>query len=160
MENNNKTEHFDHPPSPQELAEIYMQLGENDPTSPNYKRTLVRPKAPIWQLILFILIIAGSSVLSYFGVVFLFESKIIAILSAIIIPILVILLLAKYILIASVKTYQAFAPDHVRNRCRYEPSCSVYMIQAVKKYGFFKGFKKGIKRWKSCKPPNGGFDEP
>lgn len=160
MEENNKIEHFDHPPTPEELAVIYMQAGENDPTSLNYKRTLVRPKSGIFLLILFFLIIAGSSVLSYFGAIHFWANKAIAIISAIIVPILLILLLAKHILIALVKTYQLFAPSKVRNRCRYEPSCSVYMIQAVKKYGLFKGFKKGIKRWKSCKPPNGGYDLP
>ncbi|MBR4863272.1 MAG: membrane protein insertion efficiency factor YidD [Oscillospiraceae bacterium] len=59
-----------------------------------------------------------------------------------------------------VETYQAVAPAKTRERCRYEPSCSVYMLQALKKYGFLPGLKKGLKRWRSCKPPNGGIDPP
>lgn len=160
MKENKKIELFDHPPTPEELAVIYMQSGENDPTSLNYKRTLVRPKSGVFLLILYCLIIAGSSILSYFGAMQFWVNKIVAIMLSIITPILLIILLAKHILIALVKTYQLFAPTKVRNRCRYEPSCSVYMIQAVKKYGLLKGFKKGIKRWKSCKPPNGGYDLP
>jgi putative component of membrane protein insertase Oxa1/YidC/SpoIIIJ protein YidD len=34
------------------------------------------------------------------------------------------------------------------------------MMQAVEKYGFFKGIFKGINRLYRCKPPFGGFDYP
>ena len=45
-----------------------------------------------------------------------------------------------------VYVYQRFAPDGLRLRCVYEPSCSEYMILAVKKYGCIRGLWKGIKR--------------
>lgn len=35
--------------------------------------------------------------------------------------------------------------------CRYEPSCSHYMEQAVDRYGF-KGFLMGVRRIFSCHP--------
>lgn len=59
-----------------------------------------------------------------------------------------------------VHVYQHFAPDGLRLRCVYEPSCSEYMILAVKKYGCIRGLWKGIKRLRRCHPPNYGKDYP
>ena len=66
----------------------------------------------------------------------------------------------KYHAIGCVLMYKAYAPLDVRNQCRFEPTCSTYMIMAIKKYGLFRGVIKGIKRVKKCKPPNGGVDYP
>ncbi len=66
----------------------------------------------------------------------------------------------KYLLIGSVLMYKAFAPKSVRNKCRFDPCCSTYMIIAVQKYGLIRGFIKGIRRVMRCKPPNGGTDLP
>ncbi|MBR2309265.1 MAG: hypothetical protein IKA47_01860 [Oscillospiraceae bacterium] len=30
----------------------------------------------------------------------------------------------------------------------------------MEKHGFWQGFPKGLKRWRSCNPPNGGFNLP
>lgn len=56
--------------------------------------------------------------------------------------------------------YQRHAPSRIRNACLYEPSCSNYMILALKKYGFILGGYKGLKRLLRCHPPNGGVDYP
>lgn len=66
----------------------------------------------------------------------------------------------KYLAIGTVLCYKAFAPLSVRNNCRFNPTCSTYMILAIKKYGLFIGVFKGIKRILRCKPPNGGDDFP
>ena len=43
--------------------------------------------------------------------------------------------------------------------CRYEPSCSHYMLGAVRKHGLFKGTWLGIRRLLRCAPWGGhGFD--
>ncbi|MCT4624938.1 MAG: membrane protein insertion efficiency factor YidD [Schleiferiaceae bacterium] len=43
--------------------------------------------------------------------------------------------------------------------CRYAPSCSEYMAEAIKEWGPFKGFWLGIKRISTCHPWGGhGFD--
>ena len=68
--------------------------------------------------------------------------------------------IAKRLGIGCVLMYKAYAPMDTRNRCRFEPSCSTYMILAIKKYGLFRGVIKGIKRVRRCKPPNGGIDYP
>lgn len=54
-------------------------------------------------------------------------------------------------LIGLVHLYQHYAPEWMRRRCMCKPSCSEYMILAVKKYGPFIGTAKGIKRLvKTC----------
>lgn len=68
--------------------------------------------------------------------------------------------IAKRTLIWLVHLYQSKAPDRVRLKCVFEPSCSEYMILAVNKYGLFRGFCKGIGRLLRCHPPNGGRDDP
>ena len=43
--------------------------------------------------------------------------------------------------------------------CRYEPSCSLYTVQAIEKYGASKGLFMGIRRVLRCHPfARGGFD--
>jgi putative membrane protein insertion efficiency factor len=51
-----------------------------------------------------------------------------------------------------------FLPQGV---CRFEPSCSTYMLLAIKKYGLFYGILKGIWRICRCNPYcRGGYDPP
>ena len=68
--------------------------------------------------------------------------------------------LLKRSVIGVVLLYKAFAPMSVRERCRFTPTCSTYMIMAINKYGLFRGVFKGIGRLLRCKPPNGGEDYP
>ena len=43
--------------------------------------------------------------------------------------------------------------------CKYYPSCSEYMMQAIIKYGCTKGIYLGIKRLLRCNPfTKGGYD--
>ena len=62
--------------------------------------------------------------------------------------------------IGLVLIYKAFAPMDIRRKCRFEPTCSTYMIIAIKKFGLIFGVIKGIHRLFRCKPPNGGVDYP
>ena len=68
--------------------------------------------------------------------------------------------LLKRIAIGAVLAYKAFAPMSVRSQCRFEPTCSTYMVMAINKYGLFRGVYKGIRRILRCRPPNGGVDYP
>lgn len=44
-------------------------------------------------------------------------------------------------------------------KCRYEPSCSFYMIDAIREWGVIKGIYLGTKRILSCSPWGGhGYD--
>ena len=43
--------------------------------------------------------------------------------------------------------------------CRFEPTCSVYTMQAVEKYGALRGTWLGVRRLARCHPFNpGGWD--
>lgn len=68
--------------------------------------------------------------------------------------------LLKRFAIGCVLLYKAFAPMSLRDCCRFEPTCSTYMIMAINKYGLVRGLYKGIRRIMRCKPPNGGIDYP
>lgn len=44
-------------------------------------------------------------------------------------------------------------------KCKFYPSCSEYMMQAIKKYGCIKGIYLGVKRLLKCHPfAKGGYD--
>ena len=59
-------------------------------------------------------------------------------------------IIAKKTIIWLVHLYQNLAPDEVRLRCVFEPSCSEYMVLAIQKYGVVKGVIKGIDRMRRC----------
>ena len=63
--------------------------------------------------------------------------------------------------VAAIRLYQLTISPLFGPACRFEPSCSRYMIGAMHKYGFLKGAFKGIRRFLRCHPWNpGGFDPP
>jgi uncharacterized protein len=65
----------------------------------------------------------------------------------------------KYIFIFLVKVYQRTLSRVLPAACRFYPSCSEYGVQALQKYGVFKGSWLAIKRIARCHPLNpGGYD--
>lgn len=48
----------------------------------------------------------------------------------------------KKAVIGAVKLYQHYAPEEVRRRCLFKPTCSEYAILAIKKYGLIIGLVK------------------
>lgn len=69
--------------------------------------------------------------------------------------------LPGWCLIGAVRLYQFFLSPVFGNQCRFQPTCSNYFIQAVRKYGAIRGAVKGIWRICRCNPFNrGGFDPP
>ncbi|WP_124058352.1 membrane protein insertion efficiency factor YidD [Vaginisenegalia massiliensis] len=63
------------------------------------------------------------------------------------------------LLILLVRGYQKFISPLFPPSCRYSPTCSAYMIQAVEDFGFFRGFLMGCARILRCHPfVEGGFD--
>lgn len=68
--------------------------------------------------------------------------------------------IGKRAVIWLIRLYQYKAPDHVRLKCVFYPSCSEYMILAVQKYGTIRGVFRGIARLLRCHAPNGGEDFP
>ena len=63
------------------------------------------------------------------------------------------------LIIGLVKFYQAAISPWLGRSCRYSPTCSHYMIEAVDEWGPLKGFWMGIKRIGRCHPWGGdGYD--
>jgi putative component of membrane protein insertase Oxa1/YidC/SpoIIIJ protein YidD len=55
-------------------------------------------------------------------------------------------LCSKKLIIGLIKLYQHYAPERIRRKCIFKPTCSEYMILAIKKYGLIKGLYKGFYR--------------
>lgn len=65
----------------------------------------------------------------------------------------------SWLLIAVVRTYQICISPFLGPKCRFQPSCSQYTIDAVRKYGPAAGIWRGTKRICRCHPWNeGGYD--
>jgi len=144
----------------QEIGQSLFGNDESDPRSWNYKRKLVRPAIRWWRILLFALAITGGAVGLYFLLAALKVPFGYALFICIIAVFGALLLCLRRILICLVRIYQRFAPDSLRNKCRFEPSCSEYMILSLQKYGLWKGLAKGIDRLKRCNTDDGGFDYP
>jgi putative membrane protein insertion efficiency factor len=65
------------------------------------------------------------------------------------------------LLVALVRLYQWLISPMLGQRCRFEPNCSTYFIESVRKYGAIRGTCRGIWRICRCNPWNpGGYDPP
>lgn len=65
----------------------------------------------------------------------------------------------KNLLIASIKFYQKYISLTKSTKCPYIPSCSQYGLEAVQKYGAFKGSLLALWRILRCNPfSKGGYD--
>lgn len=130
-----------------------------DPRSWDYPRVLARPRInwvhAICSILVFLLLssLLATVVRHWFGGRF-------------VIPILagfslsVFLFRLRSILVFLVQLYQIVAPQSIRSFCRFEPSCSSYMILCLQKYGAYKGLARGIERIYRCGHGDGGFDWP
>jgi len=59
-----------------------------------------------------------------------------------------------------IKGYQLIISPWLGNQCRYTPTCSQYGIEALKKYGPFKGLWLTVKRIARCNPWGGHGPDP
>jgi putative membrane protein insertion efficiency factor len=58
-----------------------------------------------------------------------------------------------------IRIYQLIISPVLGPKCRFTPTCSNYMLDALKKYGPFKGGWLGVKRIARCHPWGGhGYD--
>ena len=65
----------------------------------------------------------------------------------------------KQIFIFLIRVWQHTFSRVLPPSCRFEPSCSQYGVEALQKYGVFKGGWLTIKRIGRCHPFNpGGYD--
>ena len=151
---------FDHPPTSEELIAAYERAAAADPTSPSYVRRLERPPLHLWRVLLSFLGMLAPAALLALVLHLVAAPRPLSLFLPLVLLLATLLLFAKRILIFFVKVYQRVAPARLRKRCRYEPSCSSYMILSLEKYGAARGLFRGIRRLRRCKPPHGGFDAP
>ena len=65
----------------------------------------------------------------------------------------------KNITLLPIKFYKSCINPLLPSNCKYTPSCSAYMSQAIVKRGVFVGFILGLWRILRCNPlSKGGFD--
>jgi hypothetical protein len=60
----------------------------------------------------------------------------------------------RYLLIIPIRMYQLFISPLLGPKCRYTPSCSHYMLQAIEEWGIVQGVWLGVKRISRCHPWN------
>jgi putative membrane protein insertion efficiency factor len=64
----------------------------------------------------------------------------------------------RLLAIGCIRVYQKTAPLRPP-MCRYQPTCSEYAAQAIRKYGVLAGIALGIRRIVKCNPfTSGGYD--
>lgn len=63
------------------------------------------------------------------------------------------------LVIKIIRVYQNGISPYLPSVCRYEPTCSEYSIEAINKFGSFKGILLTVKRLLRCNPLGGkGYD--
>lgn len=57
------------------------------------------------------------------------------------------------------RIYKRWISPALPSACRYHPTCSEYMMEAIERYGVARGMGKGLLRLLRCHPfHEGGFD--
>jgi putative membrane protein insertion efficiency factor len=65
----------------------------------------------------------------------------------------------KWVLLKLLRFYKKFISPMLPSSCRFEPTCSVYMYEAIEIHGARRGFWMGLKRLWRCQPMYpGGYD--
>ncbi|MBO5812053.1 MAG: membrane protein insertion efficiency factor YidD [Bacteroidaceae bacterium] len=65
----------------------------------------------------------------------------------------------SYLLILPIRFYRLCISPLLPPSCRFTPTCSQYAIEAISKYGPFKGMFLAVKRLLRCRPGGGsGYD--
>jgi putative membrane protein insertion efficiency factor len=69
--------------------------------------------------------------------------------------------LPSRLLVGMVRVYQWTLSPLIGRHCRFHPTCSVYFIESVRKYGAVRGTWRGVCRIARCHPfQQGGYDPP
>ena len=63
------------------------------------------------------------------------------------------------LILALIRAYQRWLSPLLPSSCRFHPTCSEYMRQAVERHGAARGVWMGLRRLARCQPLcAGGFD--
>ena len=67
----------------------------------------------------------------------------------------------KRIFLALIRFYQRHISPNTPPSCRFRPTCSAYALEAIEKYGAFKGSLLALRRLLRCHPfYKGDFYDP
>jgi len=67
--------------------------------------------------------------------------------------------LVRKIFVLPIRFYQRFLSPFLPKRCRFYPSCSQYALEAILRYGIFRGAFLALRRLLRCGPWHpGGYD--
>ena len=65
----------------------------------------------------------------------------------------------KHILLLALRGYRYLLSPLVGNQCRFAPTCSVYAMEAIDRFGAWRGSMLALRRLARCHPWNaGGWD--
>jgi putative membrane protein insertion efficiency factor len=65
----------------------------------------------------------------------------------------------KRLLLSPIAAYQRWFSPRLPRRCRYEPTCSAYAAQSIRRFGAVRGALLAAWRLLRCNPfSHGGFD--
>ena len=65
----------------------------------------------------------------------------------------------RSVAIAPIRLYQRVISPALPRRCKYEPTCSAYAVQAIREFGILRGLVLAAWRLLRCNPfSHGGFD--
>jgi putative membrane protein insertion efficiency factor len=66
---------------------------------------------------------------------------------------------ARAIVVAPIAVYQRVISPAIPRRCKYEPTCSRYAVEAIREYGILRGAVLAAWRLLRCNPWSyGGYD--
>lgn len=66
----------------------------------------------------------------------------------------------KTVLIALIRVYRYLLSPWIGGQCRFEPTCSVYAMQALELYGAWRGSWLAVRRLLRCHPFCPGGEDP
>jgi uncharacterized protein len=65
----------------------------------------------------------------------------------------------RQVILLTLRIYKRWISPLLPSACRFHPTCSEYMMQAVETHGVLRGVWKGLRRLSRCHPfHEGGFD--
>ncbi|MFM6989125.1 MAG: membrane protein insertion efficiency factor YidD [Arenimonas sp.] len=65
----------------------------------------------------------------------------------------------KSLALLLIRGYQLMISPMLGSNCRFSPTCSAYAMQAIERFGFFRGGWLGARRIARCHPFHpGGYD--
>jgi uncharacterized protein len=65
----------------------------------------------------------------------------------------------RRLVLAPIVIYQRVISPALPRRCKYEPTCSAYAVQAIREFGILRGLVLAAWRLLRCNPfSRGGFD--